>query len=109
MTAFLLVGSRPLEEPERSPAMAARDAAALTTWHRGLRRWGLLSSFAVPDEDGHGAETAPRLCLVVQVSGADAARRLAARWEGLGGYSVTVLALREVADEGGSADGRRAS
>ncbi|MGN6792126.1 MAG: hypothetical protein ACTHJW_07020 [Streptosporangiaceae bacterium] len=94
MTAFLLVGSRPLGGPERSPALAARDAAALMTWHRGLRQWGLLRSFALPDEDG----SALRLCLIVQVSGADAAQRLAMRWERLGGYQVTVLALREVAE-----------
>ena len=93
MTAFLLVGSRGPGGPERSPALAARDAAALTTWHQGLRRWGLVRSIAVPDQDASADETL--LCLILQVSGAEAAERLATRWERLGGYKVTVLALHD--------------
>src|SRR5207245_11235528 len=94
MTAFLLRGSRPPGGPEQSPAMAARGAAALTTWHQGLRRWGLVRSIAVSDDqDAPAGDTL--LCLVVQVSGAEAADRLAARWERLGGYKVTVLALHD--------------
>ena len=96
MTAFVLVGSRPPRGPEQSPALAAREAAALTTWHLALRRWGLLRSFAFPDQHNRREGVAPRLCLIVQVTGADAAQRLAARWESLGGYQVTVLALRDV-------------
>jgi hypothetical protein len=45
----------------------------------------------------------------VQVSGADAAQRLAMRWECLGGYQVTVLALHDVAQECGDLAERRAS
>jgi hypothetical protein len=93
MTAFLLVGSRRPGGPERSPALAARDAAALTTWHQGLRCWGLVRSIGVPDQDASTGETL--LCLIVQVSGAEAAERLATRWEQLGGYRVTVLALHD--------------
>ena len=92
MTAFLLVGSRPPGGPERSPALAARDAAALTTWHQGLRRWGLVRSIALPD-DRQASASETLLCLIVQVSGTDAAERLAERWERLGGYRVTVLRL----------------
>ncbi len=93
MTAFLLVGSRRPGCAERSPAMAARDAAALTTWHQELRRWGLVRSIAIPDKDAPAGETL--LCLILQVSGAEAAERLATRWGRLGGYKVTVLALHD--------------
>lgn len=93
MTAFLLVGTRVPGGAERSPAMAARAAAALMTWLQGLRRWGLLRSFALPD----AAAGAPVLCLIVQVSGQAAAQQLAARWEWLGGYHVTVLEVQEAA------------
>ena len=91
MTAFLLVGSRTPGAAEPSPAIAARTTAALITWHQGLRRWGLLRSFALPDAVTGQA----MLCLVVQASGPAAARQLATRWGRLGGYLVTVLELRD--------------
>jgi hypothetical protein len=91
MTAFLLVGNRAQSAAERSPAMAASTAAALIAWHGGLRRWGLLHSFALPDPVTGEA----MLCLVIQASGPAAARQLATRWGRLGGYLVTVLELRD--------------
>jgi len=90
---FLLLGIRPVVPGELSPARAARDLAALTAWHRCLRRWGLLRSFAV----GHQGQAGPGTCLVVRVSGPAAARRLAAGWERLAGYEVTVLPLVDTA------------
>lgn len=91
MTAYLLVGRRVPGGAERSPAIVARTTAALMTWHQGLRRWGLLRSFTLPD-----AVTGETMfCLVVQSSGPAAAKRLATRWGRLGGYLVTVLEMRD--------------
>ena len=47
MSEFLLLGVRPVPSPEVSPAKAARDLTTLAAWHRWLRRWGLLCSYAV--------------------------------------------------------------
>jgi len=47
VSEFLLLGIRPVLPGELSPAGAARDLVALAAWHRCLRRWGLLRSFAV--------------------------------------------------------------
>jgi len=46
VSEFLLLGIRPVAQGELSPAHAARDLVALAAWHRCLRRWGLLRSFA---------------------------------------------------------------
>lgn len=104
MSSFLLVGSQPPAGPERSPALAARDAAALTTWHQGLRCWGLVRSIAVPDYQNARADQTLQ-CLILEVSGAEAAERLVERWERLGGCLVTVLALRDAT--GDNATGQR--
>jgi hypothetical protein len=91
VSEFLLLGTRPAPAPEMSPARAARDLAALAAWHRWLRRWGLLRSYAVRPPWLAG----PRVCLVVRAAGPAAARRLAAGWAQAGGYQVTVLPLRD--------------
>jgi hypothetical protein len=89
VSEFLLLGTRPTPSLEMSPARAARELAALASWHRWLRRWGLLRSYAVRPPWLAG----PRVCLVVRAAGPAAARRLAAGWEQAGGYRVTVLRL----------------
>jgi hypothetical protein len=93
VSEFLLLGIRPVVPGELSPARAARDLAALAAWHRCLRRWGLLRSFAV----GHQGRAGSGACLVVRVSSPAAAGRLAAGWERLAGYDVTVLPLVDTA------------
>ena len=89
MSEFLLLGTRPAPLPELSPARAARELVTLAAWHRWLRRWGLLCSYAVRSPWLAG----PRVCLVVRAAGPAAAWRLAAGWEQAGGYQVTVLRL----------------
>jgi len=89
VSEFLLLGTRPAPSPEMSPARAARDLAALATWHRWLRRWGLLRCYAVRSPGLAG----PRVCLIVRAAGPAAAQRLAAGWEQAGGYQVTVMQL----------------
>jgi hypothetical protein len=96
VSEFLLLGSRPVPPPELSPAKAARDLTALAAWHRWLRRWGLLCSYAVRPPWLAG----PRVFLVVRAAGPAAARRLAAGWEQAGGYQVTVVPLRDAAAGG---------
>ena len=96
MSEFLLLGVRPVPSPELSPAKAARDLTALAVWHRWLRRWGLLCSYAVRPPWLAG----PRVFLVVRAAGPAAARRLAAGWEQAGGYQVTVVPLRDAAAGG---------
>jgi hypothetical protein len=95
VSEFLLLGLRPVVPGELSPARAARDLVALAAWQRCLRRWGLLRSFAVGSEGRAG----PGTCLVVRVSGPAAAWRLAAGWERLAGYDVTVLPLVDAAGQ----------
>jgi hypothetical protein len=95
VSEFLLLAARPAIPGELSPARAARDLMALAAWQGCLRRWGLLASFAV-GRTGHG----PAACLVVRVSGPAAAWRLAAGWQRLAGYEVTVLRLAGVAGGG---------
>jgi hypothetical protein len=95
VSEFLLLAARPAIPGELSPARAARDLAALAAWQGCLRRWGLLASFAV-GRPGHG----PAACLVVRVSGPAAAWRLAAGWQRLAGYEVTVLPLASPAGGG---------
>jgi hypothetical protein len=99
VSEFLLLGSRPVPPPELSPAKAARDLTALAAWHRWLRRWGLLCSYAVRPPWLAG----PRVFLVVRAAGPAAARRLAAGWEQAGGYQVTVVPLCDVATGEGQA------
>ena len=89
MNEFLLLGTRPPGSGETSPARAAHDMAAVTAWHRWLRRWGLLRAFSLPQDRA----TELRACLVVWASGPAAARRLGAGWERVTGYRVTVLPL----------------
>jgi hypothetical protein len=89
VSEFLLLGTRPAPQPEMSPARVARDLATLAAWHRWLRRWGLLRSYAVRPPWLAG----PRVCLIVRAGGPAAARRLAAGWEQAGGYEVTVMEL----------------
>lgn len=91
MSEFLLLGTRPAPAPELSPAQAARDLVTLTAWHRSLRRWGLLHSYAVRPSWLAG----PRVCLIVRAAGPTAAQRIAAGWERAGGYRVTVMQLRD--------------
>jgi hypothetical protein len=93
VSEFLLLGVRPVPSPELSPAKAARDLTALAAWHRWLRRWGLLCSYAVRPPWLAG----PRVFLVVRATGPAAARRLAAGWEQAGGYQVTVVPLCDAA------------
>lgn len=89
MSEFLLLAARPAMPGELSPARAARDLVALAAWQGCLRRWGLLASFAV----GRAGRGGPAACLLVRVSGPAAAWRLAAGWQRLAGYEVTVLPL----------------
>ena len=91
MSEFLLLGARSAPSPEMSPARAARDLTALAAWHRWLRRWGLLRSYAVRPPWLAG----PRVCLIVRASGPAAAQRLAVGWEQAGGYRVTIMELRD--------------
>jgi hypothetical protein len=93
VSEFLLLGVRPDPPPEVSPAKAARDLTTLAVWHRWLRRWGLLSSYAVRPPWLAG----PRVFLIVRAAGPAAARRLAAGWEQAGGYQVTVVPLCDAA------------
>ena len=97
MNEFLLLGTRPAASGEMSPARAARDVAAVTAWHRWLRRWGLLRAFSVPAD----VTAQPRACLVVWASGPAAAHRLGAGWGRVTGYRVTVLPLLSGLPEGG--------
>ena len=98
MSEFLLLGVRSQAGGEIALDRAARDVIALTGWHQLLRRWGLLRSFALPDEPVAGL----RACLLVQVSEHRAAIRLAAGWGRLTGYEVTVLPLRATAAAAGA-------
>jgi hypothetical protein len=93
MSEFLLLGIRPHHSGELALSRAAHDVVALAGWHQLLRRWGLLRSFALPEEPVAGL----RACLLVQASGHRAAVTLAAGWERLSGYEVTVLPLRGIA------------
>ncbi len=95
MSEFLLLGVRRQACREVALRRAARDVIALTGWHQLMRRWGLLRSFALPDEPVAGL----RACLLVQASGHLAAATLAAGWGRLSGYEVTVLPLRGSAAE----------
>lgn len=93
MSEFLLLGERPALTGEVPLGRVARDVAALVAWHWWLRRWGLLRSFAVPQD----SPTELRVCLVVRASGYPAAKRLAAGWGRISGYRVTVLRLCQAA------------
>ena len=94
MSEFLLIGTRPpvseIQPGQMSPRQMARDLFALQAWHRCLRRWGLLRSFALPREDASEL----RACLIVSASGYQAAQRLAAGWSRASGYRVSVLLLQ---------------
>ena len=89
MSEFLLLGTRRIAAAEVSLATTVRDLFALIAWYRGLRRWGLMCSFAVD----HARRGGPGVCLVVRASSLAAAARLAAGWERLACYDVTVLPL----------------
>ena len=90
MSEFLLLAVRPPDGGEVPLTRAAHDVIALSGWHQLMRRWGLLRSFALPDEPVSGL----RACLLVQASEQPAAVRLALGWGRLSGYDVTVLPLR---------------
>jgi hypothetical protein len=95
---FLLLGVRPWAPAELSPVRTAHDVAASAVWHRWLRRWGLLRSFALPPAGPAGplgSRAEARAYLVVRASGRAAADRLAADWGRVGGYQVHVLPLRD--------------
>ena len=90
MSEFLLVGTWPAAPAELPLAAAARAVVARAAWQAWLRRWGLLRSFGLPATPGE-----LRACLVVQATGDEAADRLAAGWEWVSGYRVTVLRLAD--------------
>ena len=75
MSEFLLLGTRLAPSPELSPARAARDLTTLAAWHRWLRRWGLLRSYAVQPPWLAG----PRVFLIVRATGPAAARSHSSR------------------------------
>jgi len=99
MSEFLLLGMRPQTDREVSPAGLACDVAAAAAWHRWLRRWGVLRSFALPREPVADL----RACLIIQASGQAAATRLASGWGRVSGYRVTVTQLCDAAASGGQA------
>ena len=99
MSEFLLLGIRPQTDREVSPAGLACDLAAAAAWHRWLRRWGVLRSFALPGEPVADL----RACLIVQASGQAAATRLASGWGRVSGYRVTVTQLCDAAAGGSRA------
>jgi hypothetical protein len=101
MNEFLLLGGRQPGSAETSPRLAARDMAALTTWHAHLRRWGLLRAFALPQESASGL----RVCLVIRASGELAASRLAEEWERRSGYEVSVVPLCDAGQGSGTRRG----
>jgi len=92
MSEFLLLGVRPPRPGELGLSKAAHDVVALTGWHHLLRRWGLLRSFALPDEPVAGL----RACLLIHATEQGAAAALAAGWSRLSGYEVTVLPMAGV-------------
>jgi hypothetical protein len=92
MSEFLLLGTRSARAGEVSLSRAAGDIVTLAAWHKCLRRWGLMRSFALP-QDCAGEL---RACLIVRASGDQAASRLAAGWGRASGYQVRVLAMCEV-------------
>ena len=96
VSEFLLLGTRrpvgEIQPGQISPRQTARDLIALQAWHRCLRGWGLLRSFALPHQDASEL----RACLIVSASGYPAAQRLAAGWAQVSGYRVSVLRLRGV-------------
>jgi hypothetical protein len=96
MSEFLLLGIRPQTDREVSPAGLACDVAAAAAWHRWLRRWGVLRSFALPREPVADL----RVCLIIQASGQAAATRLASGWGSVSGYRVTVTQLCDAAASG---------
>jgi hypothetical protein len=87
MSEFLLLAVRPPGDTEMSLRRVAHDVVASAAWHGLLRRWGLLRSFALPEESVAGL----RACLLVRATGQVAAARLAAGWGSVSGYQVTVL------------------
>jgi hypothetical protein len=89
MSEFLLLGTRSDGDREVSPAALAANVAAAASWHRWMRRWGLLRSFALPLEPRTGL----RACLIVRASGHAAASQLASGWGRVSGYRVTVTPL----------------
>jgi len=99
MSEYLLLGIRPQTDREVSPAGLARQVAAATAWHRWLRRWGVLRSFALPREPVADL----RACLIIQASGQLAATRLASAWGCVSGYRVTVNQLCDPASSGARA------
>ena len=98
MSEFLLLGARKAGSVETSPRLAAREMAALTTWHQHMRRWGLLRAFALPHDSASGL----RVCLVIRASGQVAASRLAQEWRRMGGYEVSVVPLCDASQDAGT-------
>jgi hypothetical protein len=96
MSDFLLLAAHRGPPGELSPMTAARSCAAASRWHEALRRWSLLSGYAVRV----GPRATPTSCLVVHASGRAAARRLADGWERVCGYDVAVLPIITVAHDG---------
>ena len=94
MSVYLLAGVRRWPDSEMPLAAAARAVISQSTWHGWLQRWGLLQSFALPQDPA----SEPQACLVVGATGAEAAARLAEGWERASGYRVTVLALSAAAE-----------
>lgn len=101
MTRYVLAGRRPPTEAVAEPGLAAtaRRVVSAATWHRWLRRWGLLVAYGLPRD----LLADPSACLVIRASDDLAAERLAGGWEQVSGYRVTVLSLE--AESAGSIDG----
>jgi hypothetical protein len=93
LSAYLLAGIRRPLESELTLAAAAREVVARTIWHGCLRRWGLMESFALPQDPA----SEPQACMIVRATGEEAAAQLAEGWALVSGYRVTVLALSTAA------------
>jgi hypothetical protein len=91
VTDFVFVVDRSANRGSDAARVIGRAVDDLAAWVGNLRRWRLLVSVGV--RDGDMFLEGPRGCLVVRVSGMEAARRLAASAPLGPGADVAVLAL----------------